>query len=314
MGRVGAVAGLEADGVDAPVHAAGARLAGRQAARPAVDADLLDRVARREVHRDRPELGGDGEPGRDVVDHVDLARAPQQRRVRGQQADRPGAEDRHAVARPDPGQLGGVPAGDEGVGEQHEGVLEAVPRLSGQRYAVGVGEGHAQQLRLGTPVRAHPRVAVGGAEAARAHPRTGRRQALGAVRARPAVQVGGEDDSVARADRGDGGAGRLDHTERLVAQHQPRLGTGPPVVHVQVGAAQGAGGDPDQRVRLLLDHGVLDLADGDAALALVDDGAHQLSPAVAPASARPSRDAASGRRSTVHSRPRRRSGRWSTGT
>lgn len=59
----------------------------------------------------------------------------------GRQAGRPGAEDRHAVALPDPGQLGGVPAGHGGVGEQHEGVLEAVPRLPGSGTQVASAKG-----------------------------------------------------------------------------------------------------------------------------------------------------------------------------
>jgi hypothetical protein len=162
-----AIARLEADGVDAALDAVHPLLADRQPASPAQLPDLLDGVANFEVDGRRSDLAGLVEPLRDVVDDVDLARAAQQRAVRGQQPDRARAEDRDGRARLHVRQLGGVPAGDERVGEHHEVVLAIIAGLAGQRHAVGVGERDAQQLRLRPAVVAHAGIAVGRAEAAR---------------------------------------------------------------------------------------------------------------------------------------------------
>ena len=61
------------------------------------------------------------------------------------------------------------------------------------------------------------------------------------------------------------GTSLLDHAERLVPENQPGLGPGPAVVHVQVGAADSAGGHPEHDVGGFLQDRVGHLAYLDAA-------------------------------------------------
>jgi hypothetical protein len=57
-----------------------------------------------------------------------------------------------------------------------------------------------------------------------------------------------DDDPVADRHHGDGRTDLVDDTERLVTEHQPRLGAGAPVEHVQISSADRAGGDPDDDI------------------------------------------------------------------
>src|SRR6266536_1455851 len=235
---VGAVVGLEPDRVDDLVDAAEFLLADGQPGPGPVFADLLDRVGGAEVDRGGAERAGLGQSGVDAVDAVHLAGPASPGGVGGGQADGAGAEHGDGVAGVDVGQGGGVPAGDERVGEQHEVVLIGVAGFAGQADAVGVGPRYAQQLGLGAVVGAH---------------------------------TGG--DGLDRA------ADLLDHTERLVAEHQPGTRSGAAVVQVQVGAADGAGGHADHRVGVGLDGRVRHVAYPDSADVLVHNGFHAFLPA-----------------------------------
>src|SRR5699024_10554288 len=72
----------------------------------------------------------------------------------------------------------------------------------------------------------------------------------------------------------DAGGDLLDDAHVLVTKGDARLRGGAPFVHVQVGAADGAGGDADDDVGGILDRRVLDVLDGDLVGAFVDDGFH----------------------------------------
>jgi hypothetical protein len=57
--------------------------------------------------------------------------------------------------------VGGMPARDERVGQEHEGVFKLIVRLAGELGAVDVGERCPQEFGLGTAIRTHPGVAIG---------------------------------------------------------------------------------------------------------------------------------------------------------
>ena len=234
---------------------------------------MLDRIAVLEVDRRRAELARLIEPLRDAIDDVHLGGASQQRAVGGEQPDRPGAEHGHRAARLDQRQLGRVPAGDERIRQQQEVVLALVARLAREQHAVGVRERDAQELGLGAPI-GHSRVAVRGAAAAGVHAETGCGVPAAAVEAEPAEDVRWNHDAVALLDHADTLAGLLDDPERLVADHEPRLGPGAPVEHVQVAAADRARRQSHDHVGRLLDHGVLHLMDAYPPGVLVDDSLH----------------------------------------
>jgi hypothetical protein len=62
-----------------------------------------------------------------------------------------------------------------------------------------------------------------------------------------------------------------------VAKDQARLGTRASVVHVQVGAAQSARGDPQHDIGRLLDDGIPHLVHTDLTYAFEDDSFHVFS-------------------------------------
>jgi len=67
----------------------------------------------------------------------------------------------------------------------------------------------------------------------------------------------------------------LDHLpEVLVPERAARLEVGPPLVHVQVRAADVRRGDPDDRVGRALDARIVDVGDGHVARPVVDDCLH----------------------------------------
>src|SRR5690606_5380139 len=64
------------------------------------------------------------------------------------------------------------------------------------------------------------------------------------------------------------------HAHVLVPEHDPRLRAGPPLVHVQVGAADRGSGDLDDHVGRVLDPRVVDGRHLDPVRFSVDDGLH----------------------------------------
>ena len=248
----GVVMGLEAD-----------------ALHPGVDAEPVGavhdgggRVDLGEVDGGGPDLAGKGETVGLLVDDEDLGGAAQDGAVGRHQPDRAGAEDRHALAGGDHGQLGAVVAGREDV-RQHGEVRLVVVAL-GELEQVEIGPRDPQQLGLPAPVGAHFRVAVPGARVARGvGPQARRREAVVAVAAGAAGQVERHRHPVAHLDPVHAGTDLGDDPHVFVAEDHAVVEVCPPLVGVQVRSADVGGGDPDDRVERLLDLGVGDLVDRD---------------------------------------------------
>ena len=91
----------------------------------------------------------------------------------------------------------------------------------------------------------------------------------------PAGDVEGDHDSVSGLDLGYLGAHGLDNSHGLVAQDVALVHKGAhDLVKVQIGAADPAGGDPDDRVGRLLDRGIRHGVDADVSPAVERDGLH----------------------------------------
>src|SRR5215207_6694763 len=147
-------------------------------------------------------------------------------------------------------------------------------RLAGELGAVGVGEGHPQELGLGSAIRAHPRVTIGRPISAGVDGEAGGTPTTAAVEAKPAVEVGGHHHPIAPLHAPYRLSHLFDHAQRLMAQHQTRLGAGTPVVHVQIAATDTARSYAHQDVGGLLYTGVLHLLDGNIVVTLVDNRSH----------------------------------------
>src|SRR5947209_6988776 len=261
--RLRPVVGLEPDRVDAIVHSTHGLLTDRQPRLPAELADLLDWIAGPVIDRGRAQFTSLVQPLGYAVDDIDLGCTFEQRAVGRQQADGARAEHRNRAPRAHRGELSGMPSGHERVGEQYEVVLEIVARVTRHRNAVGVGEGHPQQLGLRSAVGAHPGVAVSGTELPRTYPQASRGVAAGAVDADPAVQVSWDHHPITMLHQLHRRAGLFDDAKRFMPQHQARGGSGATVVHVQVGATDCAGSHAHDNVSGLLDHGIRNLVHRD---------------------------------------------------
>jgi hypothetical protein len=116
-----------------------------------------------------------------AVDNVDFGHAFEQRAIGREEAEVARAKHPNRAPGADRGELGGMPSGDERIGERHEVVLTIVAGVTRHRDAVGVGEWHPQQFGLRSAVGTHPGVAVGRAEPPGSYPQAGRGVAAGAV-------------------------------------------------------------------------------------------------------------------------------------
>ena len=190
-----------------------------------------------------------------TVDDHHLAGALDHRRVGGHQPDRAGAVDDDRVAGLHAGQLGGVVAGREDVGQHHVVGLAAPRASSRQTQAVEVAIRHAQVLGLAAVVGAHVGEAVGGA----GHARVGLRgqaeggQAAFAVLAEAAGDVEGQAHPVPDLDPVDAAPTSTTCAEVLVTEHAARLQVGAALVHVKIGPTDVGVRDLDQDVGRLLD-------------------------------------------------------------
>jgi hypothetical protein len=100
------------------------------------------------------------------------------------------------------------------------------------------------------------------------------RQPAVAVHALAAGDVEGQADPVADLQALDVFADFDDLSEVLVPERAARLEVGPPLVHVQVRAADVRRRDPDERVGRALDAGIVDVRDGYVARPVVYDCLH----------------------------------------
>src|SRR5215212_2112169 len=167
-----------------------------------------------------------------------------------------------------------MPTRDERVGQEHEVVFELIVRLAGELDAVDVGERYPQEFGLGTAIRTHPDVAIGCPVRARVDRQAGGAATPAAVEAKPAIEVGRHHHPIASLHALYRLSHLFDHTHRLMAQYQSWIGSGSPVVHVQIAATDSARSDPHQDVGWLLYMGVLHLIDGNLLGTLVDDRSH----------------------------------------
>jgi hypothetical protein len=276
------IPGLKADGVDSaldPIHRL--LVAPRRAPAPPaplVFGDLLHRVTDGEVDRRRTELTRFLEPLRHPVDDVDDGRTAQaERAVRGQEANRAGAEDRDAVSWAHAGELDRVVSGRQGVREQDEVVLVLVPRLPRQAETVRIGERDPDELGLRPAVAAHAGVAVRAAGVPGIDRQARPAVPVNAVVAEAAADVRRYDNAVALPHRHDGGSHFFDNAERLVADHHSRLGAHAPLIEVQIRAAQRRRGQPQQHVRWRTQLSVVDRAHRHLLAPFEHDGPHGLS-------------------------------------
>ena len=208
------------------------------------------------VDRDETELGGLVQALTDQVDGVHLAGSAQLRAVGGQQADRARAEHGDGIGRPDAGQLGGVPSCYPRVSDEDEIVFMLVTRDAGQHDAVRIRERNPYQFRLRTAERAHARHRVRAADMPRMHPQARGAIAARTVEAHTAVDMRGQHNTVTALHAMHRPADVLDYSQPFVTEHHAGRRPGTAVIHVQVRAAQRAGGDPDHHIVIPLDPGV----------------------------------------------------------
>ncbi len=167
---------------------------------------------------------------------------------------------------------GAVISGWEYVGEQREVGLELV---AGRKWqTVEVGMGHLEVLGLSAGPWPHGDVSVRSAGEAGVDGDAEAGEASLAVLAEAACDVERHDDPIACRQRLDGRTDLLDYAHVLVAEDDARLGGGPTLVHVQVGAADAARGDLDDHVVWVLQLGIGNFLYGHAEWPLINDGFH----------------------------------------
>lgn len=171
------------------------------------------------------------------------------------------------------GEFGGVPA-DERIGKQHAVVLVLVTRDAGSGMQLASANGTRSSSGC-APVAAHPGVSRRPRRTRQGASKAGSRVAAGAVVTGPAVQMGWNHYPSTGPNHAHRGADLLDHTERLVAERQARLGPDSPVIHMQVGAADRTVSDPDDDVCRVLDGSIGDLVHTDSPDVFGNDGLHQ---------------------------------------
>ena len=167
-----------------------------------------------------------------MVDGVHLGRASDDAAVGRHEPNRPRSVHRHAFAGSDIGKLGAVVAGREDVGQHGEVGLVLGPRR--KRQAVEVREGHLKVLGLAADPRPHGHVSVSATGEPRVYSCAEPREPAQAVLAEATGDVEGQHHPVAHLALLDGRANLLDDAHVLVTEHDPGLGGGPTLVHVEV--------------------------------------------------------------------------------
>ena len=237
---------------------------------PAALGELLDlaaRVALGQVDRLSAERARHLEALGHGVDRDDQRRAGGLRRLHRAEADRAEAQDRRGLALGQRPRLDRVVGGAHHVaGEQGEVVAQALGDLSQAEVRVG----HQHLVGLGALERAERlAVAEDPAVVALVELLAGAEEAVAAGRA-----VGPE-HAVADRDPGDVVAGRDHLANELVADDEARVELHPPVVDVEVRAADAAGLDADDRVVGLEQLGLGHLVDSHLAGRLEGHGSHR---------------------------------------
>ena len=206
----------------------------------------------------------------DRVDREDLDGAAGQRRLHGAEADRAEAEDGDRVAGPHPG------VGDRVVAGAHHVAGE-------ERHLVGHPLGHPAQGQVGA--RHEQLLGLGALQVAEVGAVAEGLAVLAAVvvaaQAGGAGRAGGVEaaqHAVADRDPLDVVAGGEHRADELVADREALLDRHPAVEDVQVGAADPARLDPDQRVVSGGQLGIGLLLDPDLAGSLEGDSAHRAEP------------------------------------
>ena len=82
-------------------------------------------------------------------------------------------------------------------------------------------------------------------------------------------------DPVTAPDALHGRTDGLDGPQPLVTQHHAGCRAGTALVHMKIGTAQRAGGDPDHHIVIPLDPGIFDILDNDIARRPEHDSLHQ---------------------------------------
>ena len=272
--------GLGADAVDAGVGAA--------AVGQFLQA-LIDALGH-EIDRDRPGLPRHGEALGHGVDGDHPLGPQQEGAADGELRHRAAAPDGDGVAGFDLAELGTHVAGGEDVGQEEDLVVgEVVGHLDGAHVGVGDAQVFGLAARVaaqGVGVAEQPggrvapqelgRLMVGVAALAR------REQALLAKEALATGDGERHHDAIADFQVLHLGADLHDLTHRLVAHDVARHHAGDDsVIEVQVGAADGAGGDLDDGVALVLQLGVGDGVAAYVALAVPTECFHRFAPLVA---------------------------------
>ena len=212
----------------------------------------------------------------DAVDREDAARALQPRARYGELAHRPAAEHHHRVARLDLGEVGAEVGGRKNIGEEDR--LLVAYRV-GQLDEVRRRIGDARVFRL-QAVEIAARVAAAIERGAGVRALGVRNVALRLVAGAAVAAIAAGDgrrhhDAVALAQVAHVLAALLDDADRLVTEDRSGLHAGKRAAdEVQVGAADGARGDADQRIGGLVDLRLADRLEANVADALENDGFH----------------------------------------
>ena len=173
-----------------------------------------------------------------MVYRIDFSRSPDDAAICGHETDGARAPDGDALTGTDVGKLGAVIACWENVGQQREIGLELIP--GGQGQAVEVGMWHLEVFSLSAAPWPHGDVSVGSAGEAGVDGDAEAGEPTLAVLAEATADVERHHDPVARRQGLDRRADLFDYAHVLVAEDDARLGGGPTLVHVQVGATDAA--------------------------------------------------------------------------
>ena len=203
---------------------------------------------------------------------MDLRRSPDHAAVGGHQADGARAPHGDTLAGTDVRKLRAVIAGRKYVRQEREVRLELVPGR--QRQTVEVRVRHLEVFGLTAAPRPHGDVSIRAAREPGVDRYAEARKPSLAVLAEAAAYVERHHDPVASGQRLDSGPDLFDYAHVLVAEDDARLGGGPTLIHVQVGAADATGGDPDDHVIRVLQLGIGNFLYSHTERSLVYDSFH----------------------------------------
>src|SRR6185312_2788935 len=252
------IAGLVADCVDGAIYALHFFLAGTEALLDAFvflsqGEDLLDGVAVGKINRGGAELFGLLQAFRDVIYHINFRSAFEQRAICGQQSDRACAENGDGFTRCHLGQFGCVIGGRKDVREQKKIIFPLIAGLAGKFEAVEIGVRNKNELGLTSLIWPHARIAVCGVGFFGIHGQTGLSVSAMAIEAETAGDVERQNYAIAFFDARNCFANFFDDAHNFVADDGTFVEGRATVIHVQIAAADSAGGDAQQGIGGRLD-------------------------------------------------------------